>query len=201
MYIDESGDLGLKGSNYMVLSALVVRDPENLNRIIKNMRRNKFKKELSGVNEIKAYNSSPELKKYMLKKLNEVPNSGLYYTVLELHKCYSEFLNGDNHKKYNFIAGELAKNVSVNCNNLEVRIDKSKGKQVLRDDFNQYFESKLRENSTFNSLKIEHSNSHSYSGLQFADLLAWSVFRKYERNDSEYFDMLTINKKGSNVFE
>lgn len=200
MYIDESGDLGLKGSNYMVLSALVVRDPKYLDKIIKNMRRNKFKKELQNTNEIKAYNSSPELRKYMLNKLNELPGSSIYFTVLKLKKCYSDFLNGDNHKKYNFIAGKLAENVSVNCNNLEVRIDKSKGKQVLREDFNKYFELKLRENSTFNSLKIEHSHSHSYSGLQFADLLAWSIFRKYERDDPEYFDILKIHKKGSDVF-
>ena len=48
MYIDESGDLGTKqgSSKFLVLSALVVDDPRELDRIIKNMRRNKFKKEL-----------------------------------------------------------------------------------------------------------------------------------------------------------
>ena len=49
MYIDESGDLGIKGSKYLVLSALLVDKPEYLDRIIKNMRRNKFKKQLKKV--------------------------------------------------------------------------------------------------------------------------------------------------------
>ena len=48
IYIDESGDLGTKegSSHFLILTALIVDKPEELNRIIKNMRRNKFKKEL-----------------------------------------------------------------------------------------------------------------------------------------------------------
>jgi hypothetical protein len=45
MFIDESGDLGSQ-SNYFVLAALTVKDPLPLDRIIRNMRRNKFKKQL-----------------------------------------------------------------------------------------------------------------------------------------------------------
>jgi len=58
MYIDESGDLGLKGSKYLVLSALMIDNPKELKRIVKNMRRNKFKKELKKAIEIKANKSS-----------------------------------------------------------------------------------------------------------------------------------------------
>ena len=46
MYIDESGDLGDNDgcSKYLVISALLIKNPNKLDRIIKNMRRNKFKK-------------------------------------------------------------------------------------------------------------------------------------------------------------
>ena len=49
MYLDESGDLGSneRSSKFIIISALVVDDYRELDRIIKNMRRNKFKKELS----------------------------------------------------------------------------------------------------------------------------------------------------------
>ena len=48
MYIDESGDLGEKEgcSKHIVISALLIDNPAPLERIIKNMRRHKFKKEL-----------------------------------------------------------------------------------------------------------------------------------------------------------
>lgn len=44
IYIDESGDLGSKGSKYLILSCLVTSNPEKLSRIIKNIRRYKFSK-------------------------------------------------------------------------------------------------------------------------------------------------------------
>ncbi|RZB28573.1 MAG: hypothetical protein AEth_02027 [Candidatus Argoarchaeum ethanivorans] len=70
IFIDESGDLGLGGSKYLVLSALIVENYSPLDRMIKNMRRHKFRKELRKASEIKANRSSDELRRYMLKKLN-----------------------------------------------------------------------------------------------------------------------------------
>jgi len=74
MYIDESGDLGDSegSSKFMVISALLVKDPAKLDRIIKNMRRNKFKKQLKKAIEITANNSSKNLIKHMLFELNKL---------------------------------------------------------------------------------------------------------------------------------
>mgnify|MGYP001607342846 CR=1 FL=1 len=71
MFIDESGDLGTRPSStkFLILSALIVDNPQELDRIIKNMRRNKFKKELSKASEIKANSSSASVIFYMLQKL------------------------------------------------------------------------------------------------------------------------------------
>ena len=73
IYIDESGDLGFseKSSKVLVISALITNDPSKLDRIIKNARRNKFKKELKNANEIKFNKSSPKVRKYFINKLNE----------------------------------------------------------------------------------------------------------------------------------
>lgn len=84
MYIDESGDLGGSGSKYMVLAALLAENPRDLDRIIKNMRRNKFKKELKKAIEIKADKSSYAVRKYMLQKLNNVRGAKIFYIVLEI---------------------------------------------------------------------------------------------------------------------
>lgn len=194
MFIDESGDLG-RQSNYFILAALTVKDPLPLDRIIKNMRRNKFKRQLKGVQEIKANSSSSELVKYMLKQLNTVSEAKVSYIILEKERCYSSYLLNDKHKLYNFIAGKLAEHTILDNADLSVRIDKSKGKQVLRDDFNNYFERKLNENSTLRKIEIHHSYSHAWNGLQFADVLAWSKFQKIEHKNSEFMDMLKIEKE------
>jgi hypothetical protein len=169
IFIDESGDLGSQ-SKYLILSALVVRFPDKLDRIIKNMRRYKFKKPLRKSNEIKANRSSPELVKYMLNKLNDLDDAKVFFIILEKEKCYSNFLNSNKHKLYNFVAGKLATNINLDGGNVIVRIDKSKGKQVLRDDFNHYFRQRLKENTPVEKVEIHHSYSHAWAGLQFADV-------------------------------
>ncbi|MHA1827131.1 MAG: DUF3800 domain-containing protein [Candidatus Heimdallarchaeaceae archaeon] len=192
MYIDESGDLGQNEgcSQYIVLSALLVDNPAPLDRIIKNMRRNRFKKQLKKAHEIKANKSSKEIIKYVLKKLNEIKNYKVFHVILEKKKLHSEFLKNNKHKLYNFVAGKLARNIILEGVDVEIRIDKSKGKQLLREDFNNYFERNLRDKSNIYKVRIFHSYSHSWSGLQFADILAWSAYQKVTFNNSEYIDLI-----------
>ena len=200
IYIDESGDLGEKGSKCMVLAELFVDDSRQLDRIIKNMRRNKFKKELRKAMEIKADKSSGAVRRHMLEKLNDIKGAKIFYIVLEKKKLFSKFLKNDKHKLYNYVAGKLARNITLDEMELHIRIDKSKGKQILREDFNDYFEKRLKEKSSSLRVKIDHSYSHSWSGLQFADILAWSCFQKFEHNNNEYIDLIKLEQEVYHVW-
>lgn len=188
MYIDESGDLG-EQTKYFVIAAITVKEPKRLDRLIRNMRRNKFKKELKKANEIHANSSSPELIKHALNKLCEMDGLKIGCIVLDKKKNFSPYLKRNKNKLYNFVAGKLAKNLILPDGPMEIKIDKSKGKQILRDDFNQYFEKILLEKNSAKKITIEHSYSHAWSGLQFADLVAWSFFQKFERKNDEYADI------------
>jgi len=197
MYIDESGDLGFnkKSSRFIVISALIIDDVLYLDRIIKNMRRNKFKKELKRMNELKAYKLHDVIRFYMLKKLNSVPGAKVFHMILEKKKVSSNYLKENKHKLYNFVAGKLAKNILMNEVNVEIKIDKSKGNVLLQKDFNDYFVKLLKEDCKSVKCKIEHSYSHSWSGLQFADLIAWCCFQKFEKNDESYLEKLDIEQE------
>ena len=156
IYIDESGDLGTKkgSSRFLILTALMVDKPEELDRIIKNMRRNKFKKELKKAMEIKANKSSKEMICHMLKRLNEIKNAKIFYMVLEKKKIISEYLVNNKHKLYNYVAGKLAKQIPVHDMDVEIRIDKSKGKQLLQQDFNNYLLKILKEKENLGEIKM-----------------------------------------------
>jgi len=203
MYIDESGDLGFKKgcSKFIVISALVVDDSRELDRIIKNMRRGKFKKELKKANEIKANKSSTRVISYMLKKLNSVSEAKIFHIVLEKRKVFSGYLKNDKHKLYNFVAGKLARNILMSNINIDMKIDKSKGNILLRKDFDEYFKKKLKEGCDYVECKIEHSYSHSWSGLQFADVIAWSCFQKFEQDDNSYLEALNIEQEFYTVWK
>ena len=197
MYIDESGDLGLSASSskVLVISALLVENSKDLDKIITKMRRHKFRSELEGAIEIKANKSSHEVRRHMILKLNELSGAYNFNMTLLKKRITSDYLKKHRDKLYNFIAGKLATNINLYGCDLEIRIDKSKGKQFLRDDFNHYFKENLREDSEIGKVAIHRSYSHSFSGLQFADLLAWSVFQKEERDNSEYVDMFEFGSK------
>lgn len=200
MYIDESGDLGMSGSKFLILAGLMTQKPKILDRIIKNMRRNKFKKELRKANEIKANNSSNEVRKYMLERLNNIESAKIVYVVLEKKKLYSEYLKNDKNKLYNYVAGKLARQIVLQDTDVEIRVDKSKGRQLLREDFNAHFLKNLNEKSSIRKATIEHSYSHAWSGLQFADLLAWACFQKFEHGNSEFVDVLKIEQEVYHVW-
>jgi hypothetical protein len=200
IYIDESGDLGEEGSKYLVISALIISDPAKLHRIIKNMRRNKFKKQLRKAQEIKANKSSREIITHMLKKLNEVDGIKVTHMVLEKKKLFSDYLKGDKNKLYNYVAGRLARQMILNGTDAEIRIDKSKGKQILRENFNNYFLRNLHEKSSVRKAEIHHSYSQSWPGLQFADILAWACFQKFEHGNSAYLNLLTIEQEVYHVW-
>lgn len=183
----------MNGSKYFILSALIVNDFAFLHRAIKNMRRYKFRKELRKAHEIKAARSSVHIIKYMLFKLNEGQGAKVVYIVLEKKKIISEYLQNHKDKLYNYIAGKLAKNLTLSDSIIEIRIDRSKGNQLLQYDFNNYFLMKLAPNNS--NPQIFHSYSHAWPGLQFADILAWAAFQKFEHLNQEYLDILKIEQK------
>ncbi|MBI2047381.1 DUF3800 domain-containing protein [Candidatus Pacearchaeota archaeon] len=200
VYIDESGDLGEHGSNYIVLAALIIDNPQELGRIIKNMRRNKFKKELKKAFEIKANKSSENVKIHMLKKLNAIKNTKVLYVILEKKKVISDYLKNNKDKLYNYIAGKLAKQLIMDDVHIEIRIDRRQGKQLLQQDFNNYFTKCLKDKSHPSKIIIQHSYSHNFAGLQFADMLAWACFQKFEHKDSGYIDILKIEQEVYHVW-
>lgn len=197
MFLDESGDLGQNGSEYLIISALVVDDPKPLRKLITNMRRNKFKKELKKANEIKATSSSDAVRKHMIEQLNSIDNACIYCVSFNKKLNGNPKLQKDTHKLYNYIAGALASQINIS-DSIIIRIDRSKNKHVLRKDFDDHFLSNLKKDSKLRSIEIFHSHSHAWHGLQFADMIAWSYFQKFERKNSSYVDLLSLE---CNVYE
>jgi hypothetical protein len=161
IYFDESDDLGFseKSSKFLIISAFITDDPRKLDRIIKNARRNKLKNKLKNANEIKFNKSSPEVRKYFINKLNETCSCSGINCIMEKKKVSSPYLKENKDKLYSFAAGRLADAIKLDCDNVEIRIDKSKRKSLLRKDFNEYLSQKLKNGSNFNEPVII---THSY---------------------------------------
>ncbi len=189
VYIDETGDLGESGSRYFVITAIWVDEPAALDRLIKNLRRYKFRRELKKAQEIKANKSSKELIEHILKKLMEIESVHAKCIILEKKRLYSRFLQENKHKLYNFVCSHLS-NISVDSRKLVIRVDRSVGKQSIIEDFDQYLGRKFREIRWNREIEFHHSWSHSWSGLQLADVVSWAVFQKYEHENDIFFRLI-----------
>lgn len=100
IFIDESGDLGEKGSKHMLLVAVIIdeKNKNKLEKVIKNIKRRKFKRELKKTTEIKANLSSQELILYILNLLNDIE---LELEILVLNKNKIKKFGKSKHEIYN----------------------------------------------------------------------------------------------------
>jgi len=192
--IDESGDLGKHGSKYFIILGILIKNEKELERIIKNLRRNKFKKKLANIREIKGVDCSSALIKQILRKVNNL-NVETYCIILDKDKFPIENKNN----VYDYLAGLLAEQIELNSP-LIVRIDKSKINNKDIGKFNELFREKL---NIGNKLKVEiyHSLSHKYKSIQVVDVLAWSYFQKFERNNPEFVDLIHSKNKCEKVIK
>ena len=187
IYIDESGDLGTKkgSSKYFIIAAIKVENSKRLDKIIKKTRRD-FKKKMLTSNEVKGGNLPYELKIKILEKLKNIDYE-VFIIVFDKENRY-KIGYGDNKKAYDILASRLAKLINIDKPTF-IFIDKSKNKQEEIENFNELFLNNLN-NIKKQPIKIKHTNSIHYKGLQMADLISWSTFQNFENDNSEFLDII-----------
>lgn len=185
IYIDESGELS-KQSKYFVIAAIKVNNPKIAKRLIKNIR-NKYKKKLGNIPEIKGYTVDNEIVKKILMNINDedFQISAVFLDKKNLYKIPNNF---NYNQSYDYIASKLAKFIYIN-NPTSIFIDKSKNKQKEIEDFNKKFLLNLNNFKGY-PITIRHVNSKNYEGLQVADIISWSIFQSLENKNSEFIDLI-----------
>ena len=129
----------------------------------------------------------------VLKEFNKI-DAEIHYVVVDKEKVFY-YLREKKPKLYNYIAGLILQELSIDFEEVHIIVDKREPKLVTRQDFDQYIRNKLSGVRT----KISHFSSANDSALQTVDYICWSIFRKYEYSDSSYYDLLknkiTTSKK------
>lgn len=208
IYLDESGDLGFdftkkKTTKKFVITLLICYSDsarreftKTVNRTLKN-KLNRKKKGSRRIMELKGTGTSIEVKKYFFKHIR---NEDWSIVALALNKSRVEThlrTRSGKKKLYNFLSRFLLEKLPLQkaSRNVDLVVDRCKNKEEVRD-FNQYlinqFEALLPLNTDLN---ISHLTSHESAGLQAVDLFCWGIFRKYENNDYEWYDIYK-NKVG-----
>lgn len=202
IYLDESGDLGFDFKNKnpsrkFVITLLVCgssAETRSFKVAVRKTLRNKLNKGKKGsrvVQELKGTGTTLEIKKYFYRHSPKRTWS-IYTVCLNKERVYDYLTTSQGKKKlYNFIARFLIDKVDLSDagNAVTLVVDKSKNKNEIAD-FNKYIGNQLDARLPLEvPLNIYHEHSHSNAGLQTVDLFCWGVFRKYERNDLEWYNV------------
>jgi len=205
LYLDESGDLGFdffnkKPSKYFTVTILAVQGVENNRALLKAVKKTVKRKLPRGQEELKGSKDSIAVKKYFYSQVEAIP-FGIYAITLNKRRVYENLIKKKD-RVYNFIARKVLDKIPVQDASMrvEVVIDKSKSKKEVRE-FNGYITRNLQGRiDPLVPLDIYHWISHENRGLQAVDAFSWGLFRKYERNDREWFNIFKDKVKYDTVY-
>lgn len=205
LYLDESGDLGFdffskKPSKFFTVTVLAVRGVESNRRLIQAVKKTVKRKLPAGNAELKGAKNSFAVKEYFYLQVADVPFE-IYAMTLNKRRVY-ERLAKQKDRVYNFVSKNVLDKIPVEnaSTRIQVVIDRSKSKQEIRE-FNDYIIRNIQGRiDPLVPLDIRHWTSHENAGLQAVDAFSWGLFRKYERNDTEWFDVFKEKVKFDDVY-
>jgi len=190
LFLDESGNLNKNGTDYFVIVIFKVRidkDRKRIKNITSNARKRKVGKELKKQKEVKFYNISNHLRKYILKKINGI-NIEIFYIFINKTLAQNRNLLSNKNPNLIYIAMviELLLNMKI-TRNTKLRVDMFLPVNE-RDDLNNTIKQKIPYIKS-----IYHSYSENWKEIQIADVLAGSYFQFLEREKKEYIELLNKN--------
>ncbi|MFA7689557.1 MAG: DUF3800 domain-containing protein [Methanofastidiosum sp.] len=188
IYLDESGELGFsdRSSKYFVIVLVVCDDEKSLKRLIKKIRGKKLKKTIKNLPEIKANNSTNEIRNAVLKDISKI-NLSIYSHI----QNKSNIVEGsmDTKEFYNNVALKVISRIAIKNKIFEIIVDKSKSKKE-RAVFNSMVTDEINKVKSFIEIKITHLDSKNSPALQAVDFISWAIFRKYEKKDTTFYDII-----------
>ena len=152
---------------------------------MKRVRQRRLKKKLKEVNEIKANNSTPEIRKYVLSELNK-QECNIFSIAVDKNKIMSN-TQETQPKLYHFLCKLLLNRIPIgNDGTYYITIDQKDTNTLIKRNFENYIK------KVFSGKKIKFNQVESFTdnGLLVVDFVAWSVHRKWNLNDDFYFNII-----------
>jgi len=206
IFLDESGDLGFnfknrKTSRFFVITALFVKNKASIEKIV-NKIFHEFKqsgpKNHAGV--LHCVKETPKTRKKLLNSLNA---KDIHIVAIYLNKntVYTR-LHNEKHVLYNYVANILLnrihdKRLIPTDADIELVASRRETNKFLNENFKNYLKTKLKNKLR---LAIEIKSLSQEKCLQVVDFACWSIFRKYEHDDSSYYNLINSKIEEKSLF-
>lgn len=193
VYLDESGDLGFSGggSKYFTIAFLLTENPIEIKRVVRKVKQ-KYKIPINV--ELKANTTRKKIRIDLLNRLSKLEIEIQSITVKK--KNVDTKLRKDPNILYNYMVGlSLVEKIA----RLEPQIIKAiiiVDKRTISVEYgfklNEYLKYKVwyeKEKKDID-LEIHHFESHNVYGLQAIDIIANTIFKKYNSSNIELFNII-----------
>ncbi|KKQ82760.1 MAG: hypothetical protein UT07_C0019G0001 [Parcubacteria group bacterium GW2011_GWB1_38_8] len=199
IFLDESGDLGFnfkkKGtSKKFIITFLFVPEStkRGLEKVVKKTHSELSKHVKRRVGVLHATNEKPITRQRLLKRLSE-KNCTIMTIYLNKQKVFTK-LQDEKQVLYNYVTNILldriySKRVVDASGEIELIASRRETNKFLNENFKDYLKKKVSDNHK-GKMKISIKTPGEEKILQAVDFVSWAVFRKYEKGDDSYYNII-----------
>lgn len=189
---DESGNLGKQG-RFFTIACIEMPNTKPLSNVMKKAEL-KVKKQFpafADYNEIKASDSNPIIKDYILRKIAS-KDLKIRYIVADLHHVKPKLLEDEN-LLYNFMLKFIIEKAArkKDLKRLIINLDKRTIKVKSTNSFEGYIKIKLQYEYDLDlDIEVNYIESQNSYSIQAADFIANAIYTKYEYGKNYYYDLI-----------
>lgn len=199
IFMDESGDLGFDfsregTSRYFLITFLFCERKRPIEKCVKKVHRG-LRSKYRHVGSLHAYREEPVTRKRLLNLL-ACRDCKIMTILLNKRKVYTR-LQDEKAVLYNYVTNILldrifSKRLLPGIEDYEIIAERRETNRFLNANFQSYLQMQLTERHDVR-VKVSIKTPEQEKGLQAVDFISWAVFRKYERLDNSYYDIIKGN--------
>lgn len=199
-FIDESGDLGSRGSRFFVMAAVVFLNDSAVKKGSRLVR--KMRKRLE-VEELKSSRLHFAERQTILNKLIAIDGADLFYFIAEKEQV--SLLRGDYsiNLVYNYFAKLLMDEIFATYHaKMNITFDARTTKVQSMNSLKDYLliDAYVNHGKKRDEVTIEQADSRMVNNLQLADLVSGTVYQAYTRKKRHFLDIMGRKIRSANEF-
>ena len=203
IFVDESGVIG--STENFVIAFAFFPDAANYKKCVDKAKSETIGMHGKNIREIHFHKLNPLVKKDFLRCLVEV-DGHFGYIHVNNSRLNEKFKNHpDNNLMYNLMLFYLIENFvksGFSNDHIVLYVDQRSSNKNIKRKLSSYLPQKINPLLDSKRLYVRWEKSHNSRGIQCADSISGSVYRKLAKNDSQYYNIIKHNfvVKRNNLF-
>lgn len=198
IFLDESGDLGFdffktKTSHFFVITCLLTHEKKPIEKIIKKAFQALSTRKVRARHGVLHCTREDELTKRRVFQSLAQKDCQILAIYLNKKKVFAH-LKDQPHILYNFVTNILLdriynRHIMPLDHSIHLIASRRETNRLLNENFKSYLTSQIAKNHQ-RKIQVSLATPAEEKCLQIADFACWAIFRKLEKKDEKYYEMI-----------